>query len=325
MAREANRTCSRCQALAHRVRTAITPSVAYLFFVDESGLDTKHCPYEVLAGVSVEDSRCWSLIAQIRSAELNIFGRRYPKELKGKHLLDRATFRHAHYPALGTLSEQDRVLHCRAGLDEGEAARCEGRPSAHKRVHLVALGQARVAFCHRVLELCAQHQSRFFASIVDCTAPRPGSDVLRKDYKYLFERFYAYLDNTSTNAQGIVVFDEIERSASHVLIGQMAQYFQGTRVGRLRAGRILPEPLFVHSDLTTLIFAADLIAYIILWGARIPGMSNEPRPELGELAKAVLSRRYRCESEDGYDLWSFKYIRDLRPEPERANQNEKAM
>lgn len=310
--------------------------MAYLFFVDESGLDPKHCPYEVLAGVAVEDSRCWPLITQIRDAEVALFGRRYPKELKGKSLLDRATFKHADNPAVGPLTESERTLHTRAGLDEGEAARREGRPSNHTRIQLAALCRARIAFCHRVLELCAQHQARFFATIVDCTAPRPEARTLRKDYKYLFERFFAFLDNTSPDAHGVVVFDELDRSASHVLIDQMAEYFLKTRVGRLRAGRILPEPLFVHSDLTTLILVADLIAYIILWGVKIPGMTHDRRAELQDLAEAVKLRRYHCTSEDGgHPLWSFKYINDLRPESERSallndhlkeeNQKKKAM
>lgn len=291
--------------------------MAHLLFVDESGLDTRNSPYEVLAGVSIEDSRIWPLISAIREAELAIFGRRYPKELKGRLLLNANTFKQAANPAVGTLSDAERTLHCRAGLDEGEAAKLEARPSRHTRFQLVSLGRARIAFCHRVLELCAQHQARFFASIIDCSAPRPAGSGLRKDYSYLFERFYAFLDNTSPNGHGIVVFDEIERSKSHILIDQMAQYFQRTMNGRIRAARILPEPLFVHSDLTTMILVADLLAYLLVFGVRVPGMDRPvPRPELQQFELAVLSRQYRT-TEGPYPMWSFKVIRDLRPRSER--------
>ncbi len=62
---------------------------------------------------------------------------------------------------------------------------------------------------------------------------------------------------------GIVVFDELEKSQSHVLINQMAEYFVRTANGRLRASRILPEPLFVHGELTSLVQVADIAVYVI--------------------------------------------------------------
>lgn len=290
--------------------------MAYLFFVDESGLDRKHCPYEVLAAVAVEDSRLWTLITQIREAEVAIFGRRYPKELKAKLLLDAGSFKLASNPAVGPLADSDRVALCRSGLDKGEAAKRDQRPSHHTRLELVALGRSRLLFVQRVLELCAQSQARFFASIVDCAAPRPSSDGLRKDYSYLFERFYAFLDYTSSNAHGIVVFDELERSQSHILIDQMAVYFQRTAKGRIRAARVLPEPLFVHSDLTTMIMVADFLAYLIVFGVRIPGMDRPARPELKALADAVLARRFKTDP-GPRQLWSFKLIKDLRPRNEQ--------
>ena len=57
----------------------------------------------------------------------------------------------------------------------------------------------------------------------------------------------------------MVVFDEIEKSKSHLLIDQMHRYFRDTAVGRLRADRIVPEPFFVHSELTTGVRLADLV------------------------------------------------------------------
>jgi hypothetical protein len=45
--------------------------------------------------------------------------------------------------------------------------------------------------------------------------------------------------------------DELEKSKSHILIGQAHRYFKDTHTGRHRSSRIIPEPFFVHSDLTT--------------------------------------------------------------------------
>ena len=92
---------------------------------------------------------------------------------------------------------------------------------------------------------------------------------LRKDYAYLFERFFYFLEDNAAREQGIVVFDELEKSQSHLLIDQMHRYFADTAVGRRRSSRIIPEPFFVHSDLTTGVQIADLVAYVISWGFRI--------------------------------------------------------
>jgi hypothetical protein len=88
----------------------------------------------------------------------------------------------------------------------------------------------------------------------------------------------------------------------------------------MRSSRVLPEPMFVHSDLTSLIQVADLIVYIISWGIRIKGMERQSRPELADLAEAVRSLRYRTfvENDGGLrERWSFAFIDDLRPLGER--------
>jgi hypothetical protein len=93
-------------------------------------------------------------------------------------------------------------------------------------------------------------------------APAPPiSTHLRKDYAYLFERFYYFLEDADPSALGIVVFDELDKAQSHILLAQMDRYFKVTQKGRQRSGRIIPEPFFVHSDLTTGVQLADLVAY----------------------------------------------------------------
>jgi len=173
-----------------------------------------------------------------------------------------------------------------------------------------------------VFELCARHQARTFASIVLPEAPRPAGAGLRKDYAYLFERFFVFLRDISPVAQGIVVFDELEKTQSHILISQMAEYFLGTATGRLRSSRVLPEPLFVHSDQTTLIQVADLTVYVVSWAVRIKSMAAPTRNELSPLARAVCSLRYRtvADTDDGkYALRSFAFLDDLRPRSEKRD------
>lgn len=172
-----------------------------------------------------------------------------------------------------------------------------------------------------VLELCGRFHCRAFASIVDRAAPRSGGDFLRKDYAYLFERFFYFLEDQPADPQGIVVFDELERSRSHVLVDQMHRYFRQTQTGRLRAGRVIPEPVFVHSELTTGVQLADLVAYLVSWNVRVHSMSQPARSELDRFGRAVLSLRYRTvrERDDipAFVMWSFAVIDDLRPREER--------
>ncbi len=81
-----------------------------------------------------------------------------------------------------------------------------------------------------------------------------------------------------------MVFDELEKSKSHLLIEQMHRNFEQTAVGRHRASRTIPEPFFVHSDLTTGVQVADLLAYVISRGFRMTAMTKLVREELSPFA-----------------------------------------
>lgn len=288
--------------------------MSYILFIDESGQDRKESPYEVLAGVSIEDRDLWNLITAVQQAEIEAFGRRYsegPSELKAKKILKSKVFRHA--ASCPPFEHEIRRSLARRCLDGGESATPD---------ELAALGQAKIEFVRRVLLLCSQHRCRAFASIVPREAPRPpAGQFLRKDYAYLFERFFYFLEDVSPEALGLVVFDETERSQSHILIDQMAQYFKFTQKGQSRAGRIIPEPFFVHSDLTTGIQLADLVAYIIAWNVRVGGMSVLAREDLRELGQLVRDLRYRAVRETvahpNFIVWSFAVIEDLRTRFER--------
>ena len=70
--------------------------MAYLLFIDESGHDRGHAPYEALAGAAIHDTQLWNFVRDIQAAEEHFFGSRVtlgPRELKAKKLLKRKTFR----------------------------------------------------------------------------------------------------------------------------------------------------------------------------------------------------------------------------------------
>ncbi len=287
--------------------------MAWFLFVDESGHDRLASPYEVLAGVAIRDHVLRELIARLHDAEVASFGGRYSdgrRELKGSVLLKRKVFRHGALHAELDLADLP-ALAC-AALDDG--ARANARM-------LKALAVAKLDYVAAVFDTCARFGCRAFASIVEIDAQPTAGRGLRKDYAYLFERFFYFLEDNASDEQGIVVFDELEKSKSHLLIDQMHRYFEETAVGRHRASRIIPEPFFVHSDLTTGVQIADLLAYVISWGFRMPRMTKPARAELAPFARQIARLRYRAVRErlgnPEFEIWSFARIADLRTQAER--------
>lgn len=303
--------------------------MSYLLFVDESGIDQKESPYEVLAGVAVHDQHLWNLVCRIQEAEIEFFGERVSTnslELKARSLLKRKTFRLA--AQLLPIEPAERRSLAQACLEKGRASKGRQTSSGVTQLELTALAQAKIAFVSKVLELCAGHHVRAFASIVPRGAPRPAGNFLRKDYAYLFERFFYFLEDKRSEELGLVIFDELEHSQCHLLVNQMSLYFRNTARGRQRAARIIPEPFFVHSELTTAIQVADLVAYITAWGLRFGRMEGAAREELALLGELVGQLRYRTIRPDYPDhpVWSFTLIEDLRPREEKeSDKTEKAM
>lgn len=289
--------------------------MSYFLFVDESGQDQKDSPYEVLAGVAVEDRDLWNLITALHATEEDHFGGRYShgaRELKGSNLLTRKTFRLAvQGPAI---PQPERARLARACLEAGPEA---------TRNQLTALGQAKISFVREVLLVASRFRCKCFASITDRGAPRPTANYLRKDYAYLFERFFYFLEDAGNDPSGIVVFDELEKSSSHILLDQMHRYFRETAKGRHRSGLIIPEPFFVHSDLTTGVQLADLAAYTISWGVRLGGMTRPGRPELKEYGDVLCQMRHFSVREVGnnplFRIWSFAILDDLRARIEQGD------
>jgi hypothetical protein len=255
--------------------------MAFFLFVDESGHDHRASPYEVLAGVAVEDSKLWDLVQELKSLEIDCFGGRYAsatRELKATKLLTTKTFRLA--AQCEPLGDDVRRQLAREALDN---------PTAVAGHMLTALAQAKLHYVDRALLLCAQYRCRAFGSIIIDPKIAPGS-YLRKDYAYLYERFYHFLDDAPVDHRGIVVFDEVGKSKSHLLVDQISVYFVKTRMGRARAARVIPEPFFVHSDLTTGIQLADIVAYILSWGYVHPLLVKPRRAELGPHAELIRTR-----------------------------------
>lgn len=130
-----------------------------MLFIDETGHDHGASPYEVLAGIAIEDRAVRAVIDQLHEAEARWFGRRYSdgrRELKGKRLLKRKVYRHHD---LGVeVNASDVAALARAALDDGAGA--------DPRM-LKALAIAKLNYVASVFDICAQTGCRAFASIVE--------------------------------------------------------------------------------------------------------------------------------------------------------------
>lgn len=287
--------------------------MSWMLFLDESGHDARQSPYEVLAGVAVEDRSLWPLIQVLRTSQEDHFGLRlfdaYGAEAKGQKLLNRKTFR---------LAAQKAPIDAVARLKLANKALTAG--DQVKGDQLTALGQAKLAYVSHALRLCRSYGAVAFASIIPNEVERPENafDFIRKDYAFLFERFFHFLNAHTTNPKpmGFVAFDELDKYQSQILLGQMEGYFMNTNKGRVRSRLIVPEPLFVHSDLTTMVQIADLVAYIINWGFRLSGgihpMTHPRRQELDPFATLVARLRYHATTPGGHDTWGFCVIDNLK-------------
>jgi hypothetical protein len=300
--------------------------MAWFLFIDESGQDRKEAPYEVLAGIAIKDESLWALVAELHDAEVARFGRRYSEgasELKGRRILDRRSFTHAQLNC--EVLPHEAPFLAKEILDDGK--------DNNSVRHLKALGLAKIGYVADVFSICTSYNCKIFASVVEIDAPPTSLNGLRKDYAYLFERFFYFLEDESSNSgytqQGVLVFDELEKSKSHILIDQAHRYFKETATGRHRASLIIPEPFFVHSDLTTGVQIADLIAYCISWGFRVPGHFNKPaRPELAPYATQLAKLRHHTYRERYgnpnfeiyFEIWSIAHIADLRTSLERVDE-----
>lgn len=113
-------------------------------------------------------------------------------------------------------------------------------------------------------------------------------------------------------------------------VGRMQAYFTRTQTGRQRASHIIPAPLFVASDMSVGVQAADIVLYCINWGFRYTSwnMNGAERAEIRDLSQHQLSAlQFRGHgSRDGvpFDTWGIFFVPDpygARPaQPERQER-----
>lgn len=240
--------------------------MSWLLFLDESGHDHRQMPFEVRGGVAFHASKLWNFIQAWRRLEEDCFGTTllaFGKEAKGYKLLDRDRFKWASEDA--RLPDAERRKLARAFLERGR------EKVAPLKSHFVAYGQACLEMARGAFDLMLGHDAQLFAALIPRGTKPPKSfqfeDYLRKDQVFLFERFFYFLE--AQKEHGLLVMDASDKSLDRAFVRRLEAYFKNTAIGRNRSYWIVPSPLFVASDMSYAVQAADLCLYSINWGFRL--------------------------------------------------------
>ena len=234
--------------------------MTWLFFIDESGHDHKNTPYEVRGGFAIHVSKLWSFVQDMQRLEIESFGCQlhdYKKELKGSTLIDRKRFKFASQSE--PFRDSDRQKLCRSFLEKGLIS------VAPYQDEFTAYGQACLRMAQEIFGLLKRDKVVLLASVIPRGVAKPPDykydDYLRKDIVFLFERFFYFLEDKQEH--GILVMDETEKREDQKFVARIERYFTKTTAGQSRTKWIVPTPLFVSSDMTAAVQAADLCIYCV--------------------------------------------------------------
>jgi hypothetical protein len=287
--------------------------MSWLLFLDESGHDHRSMPYEVRGGIALHAGELWPFVQDVQRLELASFGtalHQFRKELKGCKLLDKDRFAWAVQGPV--MADEERRKHCRGFLTKG----LEHKPPV--RSEFTAYGQACLEMARGTFQLLRDRKAKLFAAAIPRTASRPDTfeaeAYLRKDQVFLLQRFFDFLEVEKQH--GLLVMDEVNKTADRRFVRRMEAYFTRTQTGRYRTAWIVPTPFFVSSDMTYPVQAADLAIYCVNCGFRLPsrGMDAPIRAEVADEFGPWLSQlQFRGETyRDGtvYPEFGIVYVPD---------------
>ncbi len=286
---------------------------AYALFMDESGHDHKIMPYEVRGGIALPVNRLLSFVMGMSALEYDAFGTQLHKfntEIKGHKLLDKNRFEWAGQNA--QLSDHDRMRHARGFLERGVTGQ---KP---RRIEFTAYGQACLLAARNIFGLLIDYEAKLFAAAIPRGAKKTGTrqedHFLRKDQVFLLERYYYFLEDRE--ALGLIVADETDSTLDRRFFSRLQSYFTRTHTGEQRLARIVPVPLFVASDMSYPIQAADVCIYCLNWGFRLPsrGMNSPKREDIAaDFGPLINKLQFHCRvSRPGevFDTHSIFYVPD---------------
>lgn len=283
--------------------------MSWLLFLDESGHDHRNMPYEVRGGIALHAGKLWPFVLDIQRRELEAYGTalaQFRTEIKGSKLLDKDRYKWA--AQAGAMAAEERRKHCRGFLTKGLEKKTPTRDE------FTAYGQASLEMARGVFQALQDHEATLFAAAIPKRIERPkteeAEEYLRKDQVFLLERFFYFLEVKKEH--GLLVLDEVDKTDDRRFVRRLETYFQKTQTGRYRTAWIVPTPLFVASDMTYAVQAADLCIYCVNWGFRLPsyGMDAPARDEVAsEFAPWLHRLQFSGEAyRDGEVYWTYGIV-----------------
>ncbi len=210
------------------------------------------------------------------------------------------------------MADEVRRKHCRGFLTKG----LEKKPPS--QLEFAAYGQACLEMATGIFELLWQHEARMFAAAIPCSVVKPDTfeaeEYLRKDHVFLLERYFYFLEQQAEH--GLLVMDEVEKTEDRRFVRRLEAYFRRTETGRYRSTWIVPAPLFVSSDMTYPVQAADLAIYCVNWGFRLPtrGMDAPVRQDIaggyGHWLSKLQFHGEGCRNGSTYDCYGIVFVPD---------------
>ncbi len=239
--------------------------MSWLLFMDESGHDHKSMPMEVRGGVAIHASKVWPFICDWNDARDDIFGEAFVElggEIKGCKLLKKQRFSWSNQ--MPRLDDAARRKGVRRFLTR------KHQKISPKRQDFTAYGQASIMMAEKIFKLLSKHGAVLFASMIPRGVRPPENfqyrHLLRKDHIFLQERFFYFLEYKKEH--GLFVMDQTEKQQDKRFVKRLQDYYTRTKFGRQRTQWIVPAPLFVDSEMSVGVQAADLCLYCINWGYR---------------------------------------------------------
>jgi hypothetical protein len=279
--------------------------MSWFLFIDEPGDHQLTSPYGLLSGIAVEDQQVWTLARKLRDAQEQYFGAQLITA-DGSYLTAE-TMLGEEVGGIGTELVEFRNLMTRSPLAATRLFESEDAADTG------AIAEAMVDYCDFALGLAKDFGAAAFAMFfpVDAITVQLGTQ-LRKDYAFLFERYYHYVSTAKNPSIGILVMPRNAREQTYVSHQAMIDYATKTTNGRIRSQIIVPNPLYVDGYLSIVHQLVDIFSHVSRWSVRLQNMSADSRSDMSSLAARCMDLRFSYKSENGKKDWSFKYIDELR-------------
>ncbi|MCG8508876.1 MAG: DUF3800 domain-containing protein [Rhodospirillales bacterium] len=239
--------------------------MSWLLFMDESGHDHKNMPFEVRGGVAIHAGKVWPFVSDWHKSVKEAFGPQFSElrgEIKGNKLLDRKRIEWSNQMALLDASARHNAVN-RFLTKKLQRE----RPT---RRDFTGYGQASRLMARYVFDILDRHGAVLFASLIPRGVRQPRNfkyaHYLRKDHVFLQERFFYFLE--AKQEHGLFVMDQTEKQNDKRFVKRLQDYYTKTQTGISRTQWVVPTPLFVDSEMSPGVQAADLCLYCINWGFR---------------------------------------------------------